>query len=69
MYLDVVTGSPKTAYRVTPFDPWPRENEQAIIAEVQACKDWPVHKRDLDMTNIIRYTRLQLWTLKPAWER
>ncbi len=69
LYLDAVSGGLKSSYNIMSFDPWPRENEQAIIAEVQACKDWPVHKRDLDMSNIIKYTRLQLWTLKPARER
>jgi hypothetical protein len=69
LYLDAVSGGLKSSYNVMPFDPWPRENERAIIAEVQACKDWPVHKPDLDMSNIIKYTRLQLWTLKTAREK
>lgn len=69
LYIDATTGGLNSSYRVIPFDPWPKENEQAIISEVQACKDWPVHKLDLDMSNIIKYTRLQLWTLKPARER
>jgi hypothetical protein len=69
LYLDASSGGLKSSYGVIPFDSWPKENEQAIISEVQACKDWPVHKRDLDMTNIIKLTRLQLWTLKPARER
>jgi hypothetical protein len=69
MYLDVISGNPESTYQVITFDPWPKENEQEIIAQVESCKDWPVHKRDLDMSNIIKYTRLQLWTLKPARER
>jgi hypothetical protein len=69
MYLDVNSANPKSFYDVIPFDPWPKENEQAIIAEVQSFKDWPVHKQDLDMTNIVKLTRLQLWTLKPAREK
>jgi len=68
MYLDVISGGPRESYQVIPFDPWPKENEQAIISEVESFKDWPVHKRDLDMTNIVKLTRLQMWTLKPARE-
>lgn len=66
MYLDIRSGHPRESYHVLPFDPWPKENEQKIIAEVEACKDWPVHKPDLDMSNLVKLTRLQLWTLKPA---
>jgi hypothetical protein len=69
MYLDVLSGDLKESYRIIPFDPWPKENEQAIISEVEGCKDWPVHKLDLDMSNIVKLTRLQLWTLKPAREK
>jgi hypothetical protein len=68
MYLDIQSGHPKESYQVLPFDPWPKENEQKIIAEVKGCKDWPVHKPDLDMSNLVQMTRLQLWTLKPARE-
>jgi hypothetical protein len=68
-YLDVLSGGLKKSYQVVPFDPWPKYNEQAIIAEVEACKDWVVHKPDLDMSNLVKLTRLQLWTLKPAREK
>jgi hypothetical protein len=69
MYLDILSGGLKKSYQVIPFDPWPKENEQAIISEVEACKDWVVHKPDLDMSNLVKLTRLQLWTLKPAREK
>lgn len=69
MYHDIQSGHLKESYQVIPFDPWPEENEKNIVAEVEACKDWPVHKTDLDMTNLVKLTRLQLWTLKPAWPK
>jgi hypothetical protein len=69
MYLDVLSGGPNESYQIIPFDPWPKENEQAIISEIESFKDWPVHKPDLDMSNLVKLTRLQLWTLKPAREK
>lgn len=69
MYLDILAGNAKETYRITSFDPWPRENEQAIISEIEGFKDWPVHRLDLDMSNLVQLTRLQLWTLKPAREK
>jgi hypothetical protein len=33
---------------------------------VAACKEWPVHREDLEMSHLIELTKLQLWTLKPA---
>jgi hypothetical protein len=68
MYLDVLSGNQKESYQVIPFDPWPKENEEAIISEIEGFKDWPVHRRDLDMSELVKLTRLQLWTLKPARE-
>jgi hypothetical protein len=44
-------------------------NEETIINEVAACKEWSVHREDLDMGHLIEMTKLQLWTLKPALER
>lgn len=50
-----------------PFEPYPTVNEKKIINEVAFCKYWPVHREDLDMSHLIEMTKLQLWTLKPAW--
>jgi len=69
MYLDVLSGKPKESYDIIPFDPYPRENEEAIISEVEGFKYWPVHRPDLDMSHLVYLTKLQLWTLKPARER
>ena len=54
---------------VSPFDAYPHENEENIMREVAACKEWPVHREDLDMGHLIELTKLQMWTLKPAWEK
>jgi hypothetical protein len=52
---------------IIPMESFPSENETQIIREVASCKNWPVHREDLDMSQLIDMTRLQLWTLKPAW--
>jgi hypothetical protein len=36
---------------------------------VRRCKGWPVHREDLDMSDLVEMTRLQMWTLKPALAR
>ncbi|KPK85413.1 MAG: hypothetical protein AMS27_07370 [Bacteroides sp. SM23_62_1] len=69
LYLDILSGNPKESYTIIPFDPFPRENEKAIISEIESFKYWPVHQPDLDMSNLVYLTRLQLWTLKPAREK
>jgi hypothetical protein len=68
VYLDILAEKPQEVYDVIPFDPYPRENEEAIISEVEGYKYWIVHKPDLDMTKLVATTRMQLWTLKPAHE-
>jgi hypothetical protein len=67
-YLDITTGVQGETYEVIPFDAYPRENEEAIISEVESYKDWIVHRPDLDMSHLVAMTRMQLWTLKPAHE-
>ena len=67
-YLDVASGSLRESYEVIPFDPFPRENEEAIVSEVEGFKHWIVHRPDLDMSHLVAMTRMQLWTLKPAHE-
>ena len=66
VYLDMYTGSVSRAYPVPEFDPYPRWNEDEIIQEIEGYKSWPVHRRDLDMSRIVEFTKLQFWTLKPA---
>jgi len=68
LYLDKLSGELKDSYRLVSFDPYPRENEAAIIEAVEGCKYWIVHRPDLDMSSLVEKTRLQLWTLKPARE-
>ncbi len=66
VYLDLISHQPASDYDVLPFDPYPRMNESEIVRAVRELKSWPVHRPDLDMEKIVEYTRLQLWTLKPA---
>jgi len=68
VYLDELSGKVKDSYKPVPFDPYPLENEAAIIEAVEGCKYWIVHRPDLDMSQLVEKTRLQLWTLKPAQE-
>ncbi|VAW19946.1 hypothetical protein MNBD_BACTEROID01-456 [hydrothermal vent metagenome] len=66
MYLDIHNGTVTGQLDIIPFPAYPSENIQQIIKEVAAVKNWPVHREDLDMSNLIEMTKLQLWTLKPA---
>jgi len=68
-YVDIASGKPNENYEVRTFDPYPTENEEAIISEVEGFKYWIVHRPDLDMAHLAELTRLQLWTMKPAHER
>jgi peptidoglycan/xylan/chitin deacetylase (PgdA/CDA1 family) len=68
-YLDMISKKPRAEYEVPVFDAYPKTNEQEIIRQVEGYKTWPVHRRDLDMSRIVEFTRLQLWTLKPAHRR
>jgi len=67
-YLDITGKNQRDTYEVIPFDAYPREYAETIIAEVESYKDWIVHRTDLDMSNLAEMTRMQLWTLKPAHE-
>jgi peptidoglycan/xylan/chitin deacetylase (PgdA/CDA1 family) len=69
VYLDMDSGKPRPEYDVPAFEPYPRTNEAKIIGEVEGYKGWPVHRPDLDMSRIAEFTKLQLWTLKPAHRR
>jgi len=69
VYADSLEGRLAETYTVPPFPPHPTENEAAIVEEVRGCKGWPVHREDLDMSDLVEMTRLQMWTLKPAQAR
>ena len=69
VYADGLDGRLAETYAVTPFAPHPTENEAAIVEEVRGCQSWPVHREDLDMSDLVEMTRLQMWTLKPALAR
>lgn len=69
VYLDMDSGKLRPEYDVPAFEPYPRTNEAKIVGEVEGYKGWPVHRPDLDMSRIVEFTKLQLWTLKPAHRR
>jgi hypothetical protein len=69
VYLDLDSGKLRPEYEVPAFEPYPKTNEPKIIDEIEGYKSWPVHKPDLDMSRIVEFTKLQLWTLKPARRR
>ena len=35
----------------------------------KAIGGWVIHPDDMDLTRLLEQTRLQCWTLKPAWPR
>lgn len=69
VYLDVSSGKKRDMYELIPFDSYPKENEEAIISEIEGYKTWIVHRPDLDMSHLVAMSRMQLWTMKPAHER
>jgi peptidoglycan/xylan/chitin deacetylase (PgdA/CDA1 family) len=66
VFLDLYAGRTRPSYDVPAFEPYPKTNEKKIIGEIEGYRTWPVHKPDLDMSRIVEFTKLQLWTLKPA---
>jgi peptidoglycan/xylan/chitin deacetylase (PgdA/CDA1 family) len=69
VYLDMISRKPVSDYDVPSFDPYPRTNEKEIVQGIRDLKPWPVHRPDLDMEKIVKMTKMQLWTLKPAHRR
>ncbi len=67
MYVKIQGADPPGQIETLEFEAYPSLNEDYIIGNVAACKDWPVHREDLDMSHLIEMTKRQLWTLKPAW--
>lgn len=66
LYINITDNDVREKYDLKIFEPYPSVNEDHIIGEVAACKGWPVHRENLDMSHIIEMTKLQFWTLKPA---
>ncbi len=69
LYLDLTEGEAQESYELAAFEGWPKEHDELIVARVEGYKYWVVHREDLDMSKIVEFTRLQLWTLKPAVEK
>lgn len=66
VYGDLASGSPRAEYAIRSFDAYPRTNDKKIAQRIQEFRGWPVHRLYLDDSRIVEFTRLQLWTLKPA---
>ncbi len=66
VFLDLSAGLGRESFESVAFEAWPKEHDEENVRRVESCKDWPVHRTDLDMARIVEFTRLQLWTLKPA---
>lgn len=67
-FLDCSNNMQKPNYSVSRFDPYPIEYEKTI-EDIESCKQWSIHKPNLDMSKIVYFTKLQFWTLKPAIEK
>jgi hypothetical protein len=65
-YTSILDAKMPENFSTRTVEAYPSVNEEAIAENVAACKTWPVHREDLDMSQLIEMTRLQLWTLKPA---
>jgi hypothetical protein len=69
LYVDLAAGGVGESYQPAPFEGWPKEHDELVVERVEGYKNWVVHREDLDMSKIVEFTRLQLWTLKPAFQR
>jgi hypothetical protein len=69
MYLKILDANLPDHISTMSFEAYPSVNVENIVSEVAACREWPVHREDLDMNHLIEMTKLQLWTLKPALEK
>jgi hypothetical protein len=69
VFLDMESGKTAAKYEVASFDPYPKTNEEEISQRIRSFKTWPVHRPDLDMEPLIKMTKMQLWTLKPAQKK
>jgi len=68
-YSALSSGRVSEEFQVKAFEAYPHENSENILQSVEGCKGWPVHRRDLDMSRLVEFTKMQLWTLKPARKR
>ncbi len=68
-YSALSSGKAPEEFPVRAFEAYPHENSEAILQAVEGCRGWPVHRRDLDISRVVEFTKMQLWTLKPARRR
>jgi hypothetical protein len=48
---------------------YPREAEAVTEYVAKRIPEWPIHRKTADLSKVLEQTRLQCWSLKPAWER
>ena len=49
--------------------PYPAAAESVARDVARALPQWIIHPENMDLTVLLEQTRLQCWTLKPAWPR
>lgn len=69
LFTDLMSGKTIPTYKLSKFQAYPDYNLEQIIKEVRSCKSWPIHRENLDIEPILQMTKLQLWTLKPAFQK
>jgi hypothetical protein len=49
--------------------PYPPVAEEVAREAARGIPSWIIHPEPMDLSNLLEQTRLQCWTLKPAWPR
>jgi hypothetical protein len=49
--------------------PYPPAAEEVARDAARFIRGWVIHPDDMDLNTLLEQTRLQCWTLKPAWPR
>ncbi|RLI12544.1 hypothetical protein DRO35_02840 [Candidatus Bathyarchaeota archaeon] len=66
--LNVKTGDIPNRIRLKPSNPYPSIAKEIEAQVRKTLSGWIIHKPDLNQEKIVEYTKLQTWTLKPAFE-
>ena len=68
VFLSIKTGEVPSKIRLKPADPYPSIAEEIESQVRRTLSGWVIHKPDLNQEKIVKYTKLQTWTLKPAFK-
>jgi hypothetical protein len=49
--------------------PYPVAADEIARHAAEIIRNWLIHPRDMNLDNLLEQTRLQCWTIKPAWPR